>query len=103
MMLISLILAAAASTAPVDVPKARKDYASCLSAVTTEAIDKKQARDAFLATLKSKCESKETAFRGALIASNKADGMKDADSAQDAKDQIDEYVDKMTRDFDSAK
>ncbi|MPT49097.1 MAG: hypothetical protein E2598_11890 [Sphingobium sp.] len=98
-----MILAAAASTTPVDVPKARKDYASCLSSVTTEAIDKKQPREEFLNTLKSKCGDKETAFRGALIASNKADGMNDADSKQDAEDQVAEYVDKMTRDFDSAK
>ena len=103
MMFTALILAAAASAAPVDVPKARKDYASCLSSVTTEAIDKKQPREAFLATMQSKCGDKETAFRNALIATNKADGMNAADSAQDAEDQVAEYADKMARDFDSAK
>ncbi len=101
MVFVALILAAAA---PADaVPKARQAYASCLSSYTNDAADKKMARDEFLAGLKSKCTDKEAAFRTALIAADKADGMTDAESAEDADDQVAEYIEKMTDNFDSAK
>ncbi len=101
MVFVALILAAAT---PADaVPKARQAYASCLSGYTNDAMDKKMAREEFLAGLKSKCTDKETAFRNALIAADKADGMSAQESADDANDQVTEYIDKMTSDFDSAK
>lgn len=99
MMFVALILAAAA---PADaVPKARQAYASCLGGFTSDASTRKMARDTFLAGLKSKCADKEAAFRTALIAADKADGMSDQEAQQDADDQVAEYVEKMTSDFDS--
>ncbi|OYW88986.1 MAG: hypothetical protein B7Z20_01245 [Sphingobium sp. 32-64-5] len=101
MIFVALVLAAA-TTAPADgVPKARQAYASCLSSYTNDATARKMARDAFLAGLKSKCTDKEAAFRAALIAADKTDGMNDQDSRQDADDQVAEYIEKMTSDFDS--
>ena len=101
MIIVPLILAAAS---PADaVPKARQAYAGCLGKFTTDATDRKMARDEFLAGLKSKCADKETAFRSALVAADKADGMTDEESSQDADDQVAEYIEKMTSDFDDAK
>ena len=60
------------------------------------------ARAEFLAGLKTKCAAKETTFRTALVAADKADGMTDAEAAEDANDQITGYYDKMTEDFDTA-
>ncbi|MGE4429140.1 MAG: hypothetical protein AB7E05_00195 [Sphingobium sp.] len=102
MIFVALVLATTAAPAADAVPKARKAYASCLSNYTNDATTKKIARDAFLTGLKSKCADKESAFRAALIAADKNDGMNDQDSQQDADDQVAEYVEKMTSDFDGA-
>lgn len=99
-----IIIAAILAAAPADaVPKARKAYAGCLTDVTTEAVDSKAAREEFLASLKSKCAEKEAAFRAALIATDRAEGMSAQEATQDADDQVAEYIEKMTGDFDSAK
>jgi len=100
MILIALILAAAPADA---VPKARQAYASCLGGYTNDSIEKKMAKDEFLAGLKTKCTDKETAFRAALIAADKADGMTDAEAKEDADDQVAGYMEQMTDNFDSAK
>ncbi len=99
MIIVAMILAAAPADA---LPKARQSYGSCLTDFTTSAVDKKMARADFLAGLKSKCADKEAKFREALIATDKADGMSDAESAEDANDQVSEYIEKMTEDFDGA-
>lgn len=100
MIIIAAILAAAAADG---VPKTRQAYAGCLTKVTTDAVDNKTAREEFLASLKSKCADQETAFRAALVATDRADGMTAQEASQDADDQVAEYIDKMTGDFDSAK
>lgn len=101
MMFIALMLAASAPADPV--LKARQAYAGCLSAYTNDATDRKMAKDAFLSGLKSKCADKEAAFREALVAADTADGMSAQESTEDANDQIAEYIEKMTDDFESAR
>lgn len=101
MILIALTLAAAAPADPV--LKSRQAYAACLSEVTNDAIEKKTVKDAFLATLKGKCSAKEEAFRTALVAADKADGMSEQEAQDDAADQVSQYVDQKTEDFDDAK
>ncbi len=97
MILVALIFAAAT---PADaVPKARQAYASCLHQYTDQAVDKKMAKDEFLAGLKTKCADKEAAFRAALTAADKADGMNDKDAAEDVDDQVQGYMDQMTDNF----
>ncbi len=100
MIFVALALAAAATPADA-VPKARQAYASCLTAYTNDATAKKMAKADFQAGLKTKCAEKEAAFRTALIAADKGDGMTDKEAQQDADDQVAEYIDKMTSDFDS--
>ena len=100
MVLVALIFAAAA---PADaVPKARQAYASCLGEYTRDASDRKIEREEFLAGLTTKCAKQEVKFREALVAADKADGMTDAESNEDADDQIEGYREKMTDDFDNA-
>lgn len=99
MMFVALILAAAT---PADaVPKARQAYASCLHQYTDGAVDKKMAKDEFLAGLKTKCADEEAKFRTALTAADKADGMSDKDAAADVNDQVQGYIDQMTDNFTS--
>lgn len=97
MIIIPLILAAASPAD--DVAKARKDYASCLTGYTNDMSGKKMSSDEFVTGLKAKCADKEAAFRTALMTADKADGMTASESAQDADDQVSEYVEKMTDDF----
>lgn len=100
MVIVAMILAAAAPAEAV--PNARKAYASCLSEFTNSAVDKKMAKGPFIEGLKAKCADKETAFRSALIAADKADGMSSEEATEDANDQVQEYIDKMSDDFDNA-
>lgn len=98
MILVALILA----TAPADaVPKARQAYASCLGGYTNDSLGRKMSKDEFVAGLKAKCADKETAFRTALIAADKADGMTDAEAQEDADDQVNGYIEQMTDNFES--
>jgi len=100
MIFVALILAAAS---PEDaVPKARQAYASCMGDYTRDAMDRKIARDEFLAGLETKCSKKEAVFRDALIALDIADGMSNEEATEDADDQVLGYIEKMTEDFDSA-
>lgn len=99
MVLVALILAAAA---PADaLPKARQAYASCLTSYTNDVTGKAMSKDDFVAGLKGKCADKETAFRTALIATDKADGMSDAEAREDADDQVTGYIEQMTDNFES--
>ena len=97
MIFTALILAAAA---PADaVPKARQAYAGCLTQYTNDAVDRKMAKDEFLAGLKTKCADKEEKFRAALTTADKADGMSDKETAADVEDQVKGYMDQMTDNF----
>jgi hypothetical protein len=77
----------------------RKAYSECLSKEVQPALDKKVGLSEFQSTLKSKCATKETAFRTAIVADDKASGMSDKDAQADADDQISEYMDKITGEF----
>ncbi|HEX7875154.1 MAG TPA: hypothetical protein VF489_01065 [Sphingobium sp.] len=77
----------------------RKAFSQCLSSQIQVALDKKQTLRDFQSTLKSKCSDKEAAFRAAVVADDKASGMSDKDAQADADDQVAEYVDKITGEF----
>ena len=77
----------------------RKAYSECLSKQIQPALDSKQSLGVFQSSLKSKCGDKETAFRAAIVADDKSSGMSDKDAQSDADDQIAEYVDKITGEF----
>ena len=54
---------------------------------------------AFQGPLKTTCADKEAAFRAAILAQDKADGMSDKDAQADADDQVSEYVDKIIGEY----
>lgn len=81
------------------VAKARQEFSACLDRFTTDALDRKMAADQFNSALQPKCAEKEKAFRDILRAANKADGMKDAEAAEDVDMQVSEYLDKFKGQF----
>lgn len=79
--------------------KARQDYSACLSRFMQDALERKMDTGEYKGALKAKCADQEAAFRTAILASDKADGMNAKDSAADADDQIAEYLDKFTSEY----
>ena len=92
-----MMLAAAPSADPVGT--GRRDFSKCLSAQMQPALDKKMPLGDFVSMLKQPCATQQSAFRAAIIAQDKADGMSDAEASADADDQIAEYVDKITSEY----
>ena len=88
-----------AGTPDEDMGMARKAYAKCLSDFTTDARDRKVGTAEYKSGLQSKCAEKEAALRTAILAADKADGMKPAEATADADDQIKEYLDKFVEDY----
>jgi hypothetical protein len=62
-------------------------------------LDKKVPLGEFQGQLKTTCADKEAAFRAAILAQDKADGMSDKDAQADADDQVSEYVDKIIGEY----
>ena len=93
-----MMLAAAPQSADA-VGAGRKAYSECLSKQIQPALDKKVTLSEFQASLKEKCADKEAAFRAAILADDKTNGMSAKDSASDADDQVSEYVDKITGEY----
>ncbi|MFD1107489.1 hypothetical protein [Sphingobium olei] len=94
---LAMMLAAAPSADAVG--NGRKEFAKCLSAQVQPALDKKLTTGDFQAELKKACADKEAAFRAAIVAQDKADKMSDSAANSDADDQISEYVDKITSEY----
>ncbi|MDX3910327.1 MAG: hypothetical protein QHC67_10965 [Sphingobium sp.] len=89
--------------APADsMAKTRQDFAGCLAAFMTDALDRKMPSADYKVALKDNCAAKETAFRAAIIASDKKDGMNEKDATADADEQIKDYLDRFGSDYDDA-
>jgi hypothetical protein len=96
-----MMLATAAPSADA-VGTGRKEFSKCLSAQVQPSMDKSLPVGEFQTGLKKACADKEAAFRAAIIASDKADKMSDKDANADADDQIAEYVDKITSEYEES-
>jgi hypothetical protein len=94
---LAMMLAAAPSADAVG--NGRKEFSKCLSAQVQPALDSKLSTGDFQAAIKKACADKEAAFRAAIVAQDKADKMSDSAAASDADDQISEYVDKITSEY----
>jgi hypothetical protein len=89
-----------AAAAPADaVGTGRKAYSQCLSAQIQPGLEKKLAVGDFQSEMKKTCAAKEAAFRTAIVAADRADGMSEKAAQADADDQIAEYVDKITAEY----
>ncbi|MDO7834935.1 hypothetical protein Q4610_07725 [Sphingobium sp. HBC34] len=97
---LTMMLAAAPSADAVGT--GRKDYSKCLSAQVQPALEKKLSVGDFQSAMKKACADKEAAFRAAIIAQDKADKMSDAAASSDADEQISEYVDKITAEYEES-
>ncbi|PZU09015.1 MAG: hypothetical protein DI606_14225 [Sphingobium sp.] len=95
----SLAMMAAAAPSADDVGTGRKEFAKCLSAQVKPAMDAKMSTGDFQASIKKACATQEAAFRAAIVAQDKGDKMSDSAAASDADDQIGEYVDKITSEY----
>ncbi|BBF69843.1 hypothetical protein [Sphingomonas bisphenolicum] len=98
----SLVMMLAAAPSADAVGAGRKDFSKCLSAQVQPALEKKLPVGDFQAEMKKACADKEAAFRAAIVASDKADKMSDAAANSDADDQISEYVDKITGEYEES-
>ncbi len=96
---IPLIMLLAAPQSGDAVGAGRKTFSQCLSAQVQPSLDKKMSLGGFQSALKSKCGDKEAAFRAAIVADDKASGMSEKEAQSDADDQVSEYVDKITGEF----
>lgn len=99
MMAVPLAMMLATAPAADAVGAGRKSFSACLEAQIEPALKVKATLADFGQTLKTKCGDKETAFRTAILAADKADGMSLKDSQSDADDQVAEYVDKITAEY----
>jgi len=96
---LSLIMLLAAAQSGDAVGAGRKAFAQCLSSQVQPSLDKKMPLSDFQSSLKSRCGDKEAAFRAAVVADDRASGMSDKDAQADADDQVAEYVDKITSEY----
>ena len=99
MLLIAPLMLLAAA-APADaVGAGRKAYAQCVSSQVQPSLEKKLTLGDFQSEMKKACAAKEASFRAAILAADKADGMSDKAAQSDADDQVSEYVDKITAEY----
>ena len=96
---IPLIMLLAAAQSGDAVGAGRKAFSQCLSSQVQPSLDKKMSLSDFRSTLKSKCGQKEAAFHAAVVADDRSSGMSDKDAQADADDQVAEYVDKITSEY----
>src|SRR3546814_1206029 len=90
------IMAMAAAAQPADTTAQPRDaYATCLRKFMTSQLDKKTKPDEFDKALQPACEQQETAFRNAILAADKAEGMSDTDAQEEAQFQVDDYLEKF--------
>lgn len=101
--LVMMLVQAASGPPSADaVGAGRKAFSKCLAAQMQPSLDKKMSVGDFQSSAKKACADKEAAFRAAIVAQNKADKMSDAAANSDADDQIGEYVDKITSEFEES-
>ncbi|WP_420146093.1 hypothetical protein [Sphingobium sp.] len=98
----SLVMMLAATPSADAVGTGRKEFSKCLAAQMQPGIDQKLSVGDFQSAIKKACADKESAFRAAIVAQDKADKMSDAEANSDADDQISEYVDKITSEFEES-
>ena len=95
----SLVTMLAAAPSADAVGLGRKAFSQCLSAQMKPGLDKQLPVGEFQSSMKKTCADKEAAFRAAILAADKADGMSEKAAQADADDQVAEYIDKITAEY----
>ncbi|MDR7155506.1 hypothetical protein J2W40_002338 [Sphingobium xenophagum] len=98
-LIMSLVTMLAAAPSADAVGLGRKAFSQCLSAQIKPGLDKQLPVGEFQSQMKKTCADKEATFRAAILAADKADGMSEKAAQADADDQVAEYVDKITAEY----
>jgi len=99
-MLIASILMVAMAPAPAGGVDATRDaFTKCLRGHLKKSLEAKMGEAEYEMSLKGACDSEREAFRGAIIAGNKASGDSAADAADNAEMQIEDYHASFTDKF----
>ena len=96
----SLMLAAALfaqSTASLD--KTRGDYLKCMRVFLHDSVKAKLPETEFAMAVAGTCATEQSAFHAAVVALDRADGLKSADAKENADMQVADYVDSFKAKF----
>lgn len=96
----SLMFAAAlAAQTAGTLDKARGDYLKCMRAHLYEAVKDKMPDADFNAGITTVCQAEQTAFHAAVVALDRADGIKPADAKENADMQVADYIESFRDKF----
>lgn len=96
---VSLAMMLAASPSADPVGAGRKAFSACLSSKIQPSLEKKLSLGDFQSEIRKACATQEAAFRAAIVADDKSNKISDKDAQSDADDQVSEYVDKITAEY----
>ncbi|ALH79004.1 hypothetical protein [Sphingopyxis macrogoltabida] len=91
MLFTTLLLAAMAPSPTAAVDTTRVAFTKCLNTAMKKGLDDKITAAEFEMAVKSVCETERAAFRTAVIALNRSGGDSEADAAENADMQVDDY------------
>lgn len=93
-----LVAALAAQTAG-NLDKARGDYLKCMRGFLHDSVKAKMPDSEFGLAIKSACSTEQAAFHAAVIALDRADGVKPADAKENADMQVEDYIENFKEKF----
>src|SRR5690606_7867540 len=91
MLIASLLLAAAAPSPMATAADTRESFGKCLRADLKKSLEAKKTAADYEVAIKTICQAEREAFRKAVIALDKSGGDSDADAAEDADMQVEDY------------
>lgn len=94
-----LFAAALAAQSAGGLDKARGDYLKCMRVFLYESVKAKMPDTEFGLAVKGACQTEQTAFHAAVIALDRADGVKAADAKENADFQVEDYIDNFKSKF----
>lgn len=100
MLKITLLLAAAlAMQSAATMDRARADYLKCMRGFLYKSVEAKMPDSEFTLAIKSACSAEQAAFHAAVIALDRADGVKPADAKENADLQVEDYIENFKEKF----
>lgn len=94
-----MFLAALAAQTAGNLDKARGDYLKCMRGFLYESLQAKMPEGEFGLAVKGACSNEQAAFHAAVIALDRADGVKPADAKENADMQVEDYIENFKEKF----
>lgn len=94
-----LLVAALAAQSSANADKTRADYLKCMRGFLYESVKAKMPDAEFAIAVKGACETEQIAFHAAVVALDRADGVKPADAKENADMQVADYIDNFQSKF----